>query len=256
MQRTREKKSNGRTLIIGCSLLRNIDKNKLVNTDVIYLSAAKVADVTTDLKSVIHDKEHKYEHVITLCGGNNCAIPDPQIESITTTIRSLFRLLVQPLWRSRFAAYRGWSPYMQQKPYVASMPPSSPWDQIWMCPLPTCTTYSISKNGDINDGYLVDNIHLTLKGTDAMVQRLDIAMRQGSSIASMQNPKQTVPGTWTKVVNMPSSQPNVLSHPPGGSLRNVQDANGISYGLCQCESKGMSQEKPRQCAVAWPWGSC
>ena len=134
------------------------------------------------------------------CGGNNCAIPDPQIESIADD----FKVWIET---ARTAAL---------KVNVCSIPPRL--KPVHAAGSIFCLNAAIQsmtsdmdvsfanmhdlfhlQNVDINDGYLVDYIHLTLKGTDAMVRRLGVAMRQGCSTAPMQHQKQTAPVTWTKL---------------------------------------------------------
>ena len=88
-QRIKERQSNGKTLVIGSCLIRNFDETRAANTQVVCMRGAKVADIKTELTTITSDKGIKYEHIVLLCGGNNCAESDPKIDEIASAYRDL-----------------------------------------------------------------------------------------------------------------------------------------------------------------------
>ena len=52
------------------------------------------------------------------------------------------------------------------------------------------------QNGNINDSYLADNVHLAMKGSGAMARKMGIKLRHGCASVADARPKQTPPITW------------------------------------------------------------
>ena len=72
--RTRQQQNNGRTLLIGSSLVRNIDEATLVSTDVVCLRGANIRDIHHELSEMGKDSSNDtYPHIVLLGGGNNCS---------------------------------------------------------------------------------------------------------------------------------------------------------------------------------------
>ena len=63
------------SLVLGSSLLRNIDPNRLTNTNVCCIPRAKIADIGDKLMNLSTASEC-FSHIYLVVGGNDCADPD------------------------------------------------------------------------------------------------------------------------------------------------------------------------------------
>ena len=208
-QRIKERQSNGKTLVIGSSLIRNFDENRAANTQVVCMRGAKVADVKTELTTITSDKGIKYEHIVLLCGGNNCAESDPKIDEIA----SAYRDLVQTAQSAASKVTVGSIP-PRLEPRHANDAIHSLNAALQSLSADTGVIFANQhelfhlQNGNINDGYLADNVHLTMKGSDAMARKMGIKLRHGCAGVADARPKQTPPITWRKdkPTNNPATQ--------------------------------------------------
>ena len=75
--------SASKTLIIGTSLLRNLDEGKLDQSEVRSLSGAKMRDIATELEAMASDGLH-YGRVVILAGGNDAAQPVESLDLEST----------------------------------------------------------------------------------------------------------------------------------------------------------------------------
>ena len=63
-----------KTLVIGSSLVRNLDEKKLEETEVWSLSGAKMQDIAVELEAIVSNG-CQYKRVIILAGGNDASVP-------------------------------------------------------------------------------------------------------------------------------------------------------------------------------------
>ena len=62
--------ANGKTLVVGSSIIRDISASKLKDTDVITLPGGLIRDVTNTVKS--YPTATKYSKIVLVVGGNDC----------------------------------------------------------------------------------------------------------------------------------------------------------------------------------------
>ena len=209
-QRAQERQSNGKTLLIGSSLIRNIDENRIMNTEVVCLRGAKVCDIHRELNEKSDNKTIKYGNIILMCGGNNCAASNPDISSIATDFKELIATAKS----------------VAMQVTVCSIPPrlepshaGEAISSLNAALQSLCSDLKVHfanqhdlfhlQNGSVNDGYLADNVHLTLKGSDAMARTIGLKLRPGHTGASVNNPKQSPSLTWRqKKTKAPQSRPS------------------------------------------------
>ena len=209
-QRAQERQSNGKTLLIGSSLIRNIGENRIMNTEVVCLRGAKVCDIHRELKENSDNKIIKYGNIILMCGGNNCAASNPDISSIATDFKEL---IVTAKSIAMQVAVCSIPPRLE--PSHAGEAISS----LNAALQSLCSDLKVHfanqhdqfhlQNGSVNDGYLADNVHLTLKGSDAMARTIGLKLRPGHTGASVTNPKQFPSLTWRQIkTKAPRSRPS------------------------------------------------
>ena len=80
--------SKPRDLVIGSSMLRNLDREKLVNTDVISISGGRIRDVRKKLSDV----DSSYGRISLVVGGNDCDARNDQ-EPIENVIEEYSALI-------------------------------------------------------------------------------------------------------------------------------------------------------------------
>ena len=167
---------------------------------------------------------------ILRCGGKNCAIPDPQIESIADD----FKVWIET---ARTAAL---------KVNVCSIPPQlKPVHAAESIFCLNAAIESMTSDMDVSFANMHDLFH-HIKGRyqwrlPCRLHPSDTegywchgtAFRRRDATGLLYSFNATSEGNSTchmdKVVNMPRSQPKALCHPPDGSSKNVQDANDITY---------------------------
>ena len=91
---------SGKNLLLESSLVRNFDKNKLKDTDVICLRGAKVCDLHNELRG-IKDSDKEYQRVILLLGGNDASqnSQDINLDNVTSHFKSMVETAVTSmLW--------------------------------------------------------------------------------------------------------------------------------------------------------------
>ena len=76
------------TLLIGDSIIRNVDENKLDNTIVRCMSGATIGDVHDELS--IGDK--LYKNIFVCAGTNDCSKSDMDIEVVTENFSTLLQV--------------------------------------------------------------------------------------------------------------------------------------------------------------------
>ena len=55
---------------IGSSVIRDIDRNKLLNTDIKCLAGVKISDMTREVVQLTNDQ---YQNIVLVGGGNDCS---------------------------------------------------------------------------------------------------------------------------------------------------------------------------------------
>ena len=63
-----QKKTEPKTLLLGSSLIRDIDSTKLVNTDVTCIRGGKIKDFVAKVEAC----DNEYDRTVLVLGGNDC----------------------------------------------------------------------------------------------------------------------------------------------------------------------------------------
>ena len=85
-------KDNPLTLLVGSSLLRDIDPEKLLNTDVHSISGGSLLNV----KDYISDTPAgKYGRIVIVAGGNDCEDSSRSVENITHDFKVIAKLALE-----------------------------------------------------------------------------------------------------------------------------------------------------------------
>ena len=181
-----------KTLLIGSSLLRNIDERKFHSTEVRCLYGAQVRDIAVELEALA-DSEARYARIILLTGGNDAAV------SVETSVNSLTAAIT--------AAKR-----MSKDVAVSEIPPrrnpQHPIDNTSILNKEFCTlskdlsvpflpnhSYFFLSSNEINQDYYYDDVHLTFKGTGELIKSLGLTSDDDSSACCSLQPTQTLPMT-------------------------------------------------------------
>ena len=174
--------SNKPSLLVGDSLLRDVESSRLHKTDVTSLPSAKVKDVLQYLKN---DKG-TYQHIYICAGTNDCSSPDFDGENVTKTYQDLVATAKERVVNVENIT-------------ISSIPPRTDDDEaqkrieIINANLSTIATDAGTQfvnqdntfklhNGTPNDGYLVsDGKHLSFKGTNKLCLNMKIPLNSNAN---------------------------------------------------------------------------
>ena len=166
---------NRKSLLIGDSIVRDIDENKLVKTQVTSLPGAKV----TDVLKYLEDNDDSYKSVICCVGTNNCNEDDFKGNDVSSVYRDIITA----------AKLKVRDP---EDVLIVSIPPrtDSTTKQENVDIMNDCLSTITRDNGvtfinnDLtfkltdgtpNDGYLQqDGLHLTNKGTNRLAKNMQL----------------------------------------------------------------------------------
>ena len=85
---TWKKFQNKKTLLIGDSLLQDVDENKLLNTKVSAVPGAKIKDIAQKLQNVV-ESDASYSNVVLCMGTNDCSDPAMDVNAASFTYKEL-----------------------------------------------------------------------------------------------------------------------------------------------------------------------
>ena len=215
IKRNQQKQSNGKTFAIGSSIIRNFDSVSMTNTDVVCMRAAKITDIDGELKEMKRTCTDKYKHVILVCGGNNCAVADPELDVIVESYKDL---IITAKSTAHKVTVSSVPPKLkpQHAPEAISILNAALQAMAADMGVSFANNHDVFhlQNGDINDGYLYnDRIHLSLRGADALVKFIGLKLKHGYETATSARPKQSTATTWgTKTVQSGSQRGPSPSH--------------------------------------------
>ena len=171
----REGAADTTRLLLGDSLIKDVDESKLLKTDVVCLPGAKLKDVLRGLNR----KEGPFEHIYICAGTNDCASEEFDGETVTKAYKDLVTAATIKVPSA-------------QNVTISSIPPRcddvEAQDRIEainanLNALAADTgalfvnhdaTFKL-RDGTPNDGYLVnDGPHLTFKGTNKLCKNLEV----------------------------------------------------------------------------------
>ena len=165
--------SGSPSLLIGDSLLKDIDPKCLTNTSVNVTSGAKVTDILTKLKTT---NDH-YSSIIVCAGTNDCSDNNFSPEIISTTYRDIIKAAkakVNEPKKVKISSIppRSDSKEAQQRVEVVNASLVALAQDEGATYIDNDATFKLA-DGSPNDGYLLDDgIHLTFKGSNRLAKNL------------------------------------------------------------------------------------
>ena len=167
------------SLLIGDSLIRNVDEQKLVNTQVTSLPGAKVTDVLKHLR----DNDADFNNILCCVGTNDCTNDDFDGDAIAKTYKSIVEIAKAKVSDPKSIKLVSIPPRCDSKTYQERV------DTLNACLASIATddgltfinndsTFKLG-DGTPNDGYLLnDGIHLSDKGTNRLVRNMQLKVNQ------------------------------------------------------------------------------
>ena len=171
--------SSNRCLIIGSSIIRNFDESKLPNHEVCCMPVAYMKDIDNKLKSLTQSGS-RFESITIVAGGNDASRPseDVNLESTVLALKSA---------KSAIAGAKS----MSFNVILSAIPPRTTPDhalgniktlnaQYQGTALDSEAHFVHSdehfylRDGSINEGYLYDHVHFTLKGANKFAESLGL----------------------------------------------------------------------------------
>ena len=169
-----------KTLLIGSSIIRDVDEDKLEHVEVRSYSGATVKEIHTEM----HDINNKYEKVIIVAGGNDCdtngngrdisdvivdyrgLITDCKKIAAEVSVATVCPRLKGPAVTERIDALNAGLQVLCSDENIAILDNEA--------------TFKLG-NGAINDGYIMNKCktHLTYAGTNALVKNLGLKPKPG-----------------------------------------------------------------------------
>ena len=191
------KKSDKKNLIIGSSLLRNFDEAKLEKTEVRCLRGAYVTDIAKEVDAMASEGS-SFSRMTLLCGGNDASLPADKMNLESTmdcyrNVISVAKTLAEEVVVTEIPPRQN-PPEAQGNIALLNAALVDLSEQM-------CVKYTtnnelfVLNNGDINDGYLVDGTHLTLKGANRLAHTMGLKSRLPDKSVCSLHPQQTAPST-------------------------------------------------------------
>ena len=157
------------SLLIGSSLIKQVSRDNLKDTDVVCLPGGRIKDVRDHLEAL----PSGYESITLLVGGNDCDITPPP--SAATIVATYGGLLGMAIIKARNVTVSSICPRMTTTETQKTI------DAVNAGLLSMCderavkfvdnTPSFILSDGSVNDGYLQpDGVHITRKATDKIAK--------------------------------------------------------------------------------------
>ena len=215
---------NKQSMLIGDSLIRDIDENKLVKTVVKSVPGAKVAEIQSEFQEAACGVD-QLSKIFICAGTNDCTSMECDIAAVTTTYEAMIGEMLKNV----------------DKPsdvIVSSVPPRNDKDECQkrvdalntaLCDMSRRVgAHFINNdlsfrlaNGDVNDGYLLpsDGLHLTKQGTNKLAKNIGLVAKSNNNLDV------TKPWKKSRQKPRPKSQ-NIQEHTNAGqTLHNHDDCN-------------------------------
>ena len=162
----------GKTCVIGSSIVRDVDPDKLVNTDVISISGGTIPMI----HDTVNGLTNTYDRIILMVGGNDCDSHNNASRPVSDILED-YRLLIQDTKSKTHAVHVGSvCPCLKGQSVTDRIDFLNAGLQV-MCNEEECTfiinndeSFKLS-NGAANDGYLLsDKVHLSYCGTNRLAK--------------------------------------------------------------------------------------
>jgi hypothetical protein len=170
-----------RILLAGDSTIRDVDEEKLKETEVICMSGAKVTK--PDMKDIIKryaDDNKKYDEVILVIGTNDCEEAKNEAE-IQKAVEDYTSIIQQTKAITKKVTVSGVCPRLDSAQENVNIMNAS---LQGVCQQLSCNFIDnnpsfILSDGSVNDGYIIgDGPHLTRSGTNKLIKNLAIPKKE------------------------------------------------------------------------------
>ena len=210
------------TLILGSSIVRDIDPDKLVSTKCVSVSGGKIRDALLHLDSL--PRNESYERIVLVTAGNDCDQDESPVDvkGLVDQYRDLVKVAkshankvtissICPRDRSaeisaRISAMNG-ELLSLSKELSVDFADSTPGFYL--------------SNGCLNDGYLLDGVHLNPAGTNYLVSKLELKIRPGLKSAHTNSRERRRISKEEKPPHQTAEQTKYDSESWGGSWQKV-----------------------------------
>jgi len=196
------------TLLLGDSLIRDVDPHKLSKTKVISISGGKVTDASDKLLNL-----QNFRSIVLCIGTNNCSDPNMDIDQVTQSYRVLCQAAIDRVPFPTDVTISSIPPRVDSPDHrerVSALNAS-------LCALATDLgvlyidndpKFTLKDNSP-NDGYLLeDGLHLSPKGTNVLVKNLMIEVNPNTDGDVTKAPEHT----------QPRSKPSTSKREPSSSM--------------------------------------
>ena len=194
------KTEQNKSLILGSSIIRNIDEKKLDNTEIRCLRGAKVKDLNKELQQA-KSAGKKYTQIILLGGGNDAAQKpeDIDLESVLECYECAINTAKDMSSNIAIAAI---PPRLQPAHALGHITALNAnlvalAEEMGVSFLDNSEQFFLH-NKEVNDGYLFDQVHLNIKGSNKLAQSMGLTSNTSDPLdISSIYATQTKPSTWT-----------------------------------------------------------
>ena len=166
-----QKKTEPKTLLLGSSLIRDIDSTKLVNTDVTCVRGGKIKDFVAKVEAC----DNNYDRTVLVLGGNDCH-PDTEPNTVVDRYRELVHKVKT---KSKSTTVSSICPRMLPENVKGTI------DAVNAGLQGLCEDEDVSfvnndpsfhlADGSINDGYIMkDGVHLTYNAVTKLARNLNL----------------------------------------------------------------------------------
>ena len=198
---------NPNTLLIGSSIIRDVDENKLLNTKCICIPGGYVSDVKEAVAKF--PTTNKMRHIVLVVGGNDCEGGKSNNLTPTTDILSKYEELIKcatevsssVVVSSVCPRSRGDAVLERIRALNAGLKVAC--DELGAEIVDNDPSFHL-QDGNINDGYLLsDGVHLSRAATNKLINNLKLQLRHGETSAHHLNRRRRLAPQQAKDSMMP-----------------------------------------------------
>ena len=168
------------TLLLGSSIVRDVDPDKLVSTKCISVSGGKIRDALSHLDSL--PRTETYERIVLVTAGNDCDQDDSalEIKNLVDQYRDLVKAAKSHANKVTISSIcpRDRSPDVSARITTMNGDLLDLSKELGVDFADSTPGFYLS-DGSLNDGYLLDGVHLNPAGTNRLVNKLGLKLRPG-----------------------------------------------------------------------------
>jgi len=205
-----------KSVLIGSSLIRDIDANKLVDTSVVCKPGAKIKDIHNIVTNELDTEGIKSLTIVV--GGNDCdSIPPIPADKIVETYSNM---IDDAKSKARSVIVSSVCPRLKSPEVIDKITAVNAGLQV------VCETKGVTfadstssfylQDGSINDGYLLqDGVHLTHRATNKLAQHLNVHIKDRRlGVCSQKQHKNKEQNNTTRNSTPPTSAPTNVTPAP------------------------------------------